>query len=285
MNQKFKTRDNNLKIVICSIIIFISIGLIVLFSFLYINYKNNLPLIDYPKYTLSTKEWTNTNVLITINEEDMISEYSFDGGKSFQEFNTYEVTDNQVVYVVVRDKNGKLSKTTLINVKNIDKEPPELIFEAVTTVKKDANFSLKSGVQAHDSGSGLSNNFITVPESIDTKVPGEYDVIYTAIDKTGNYAEKTRKIIIQNITGTTYYRYRDATINNYNCEPYNCNCVSSDNFATSKTCPSGYTFEEPNKCCQTCFKTCQEKNWGEWSEWGKNKVNATATREVETKVE
>lgn len=285
MNQKFKTRDNNLKIVICSVVIFISICLIVLFSFLYSNYKKNLPLIVYPKYTLSQKDWTNDDVLITITEEDKISEYSFDGGKTFQKFNTYEVTNNQVIYVMVKDIKGKLSKITLINIKNIDKDPPELIFEATTTVQKGSNFSLKNGVQAHDSGSGLSNNFISVPETINTNIAGEYFVTYTAIDKTGNYIEKVRKIIVNDVVGTTYYRYRDANIEYNNCEPYNCNCVESTSFVATKTCPSGYTFEEPNKCCQTCYKVCQNMIWGEWTDWSRNKVSATATREVETKVE
>lgn len=260
--------------------------MIIFFGFLYYNDYKEKALIDYPVYKLSTTEWTSGNVIIEVtNNPSQISGYSFDGGKNFQQSNSYEVLENGTFPIVIKDKNGKLSKTILVNVKNIDKESPQLNFENPTTVQLNSNFSLRSGVVVNEEGSGLSNNYVTVPDKIDTSVEGTYTVTYTVFDKVGNYTEKQRTIIVTDIQGRTYYRYRTSTTEAYQCEPYNCNCVESNQALSSKTCPTGYVFEEPNKCCRTCYKTCKRTNWSQWSDWSQNKVNPSANTEVETKVE
>lgn len=287
MNHSTFQRRNRKKekiIVIC--IMIFSIIMIGVFSYLlFLNIKSR-PLIEYPRYTLSTTEWTSSNVVITVNTEDgNISAYSFDGGKNYQEANSYEVLTNGDFYIMVKDINGRTSKMIPISIRNIDKDVPIITFEATTTVQLGSNFSVRTGVSAYDEGSGLNSNYVVTPNSINTSVPGEYIVRYTAFDKVGNYTEKERKIIISDIQGKTYYRYRDATIETYQCEPYMCNCVNSTSALQNKTCPTGYTFNEPDKCCQTCYKTCKRTVWGEWSEWTHQKVTASAMREVETKVE
>lgn len=273
------------KIIVSCIMVFSIIIIGVLGYFYYLDIKNR-PLINYPKYTLSTTTWTSGNVIITVlNEEGKISSFSFDGGKNYQESNIYEVPNNGDFYLVVKDINGRTSKMVPISINIIDKEAPTITFENNTVVELGSNFSLRNGVQAYDSGSGLSSNYVTVPDKIDTNIPGEYIIKYTAFDKVGNYTEKERKVIVNNIQGTTYYRYRDATIESYQCEPYMCNCVVSESAFQNKTCPSGYTFNEPDKCCQTCYKICKKTVWGEWSKWSTTKITPSATREVETKIE
>ena len=273
------------KIIVICVIVFSVIMIGIFGYFLFLDIRNR-PLVEYPRYTLSTTDWTSGNVIITAETEDgKVSAYSFDGGQNYQEANTYEVLTNGDFYLMVKDINDRTSKMIPISVKNIDKDVPIITFEATTTVQLGSTFSLRSGVNAYDEGSGLNSNYVTVPESIDTSVPGEYTVRYTAFDKVGNYTEKERKIIVSDIQGRTYYRYRTATIESYQCEPYMCNCVVSSSAELSKTCPTGYVFNEPNKCCQTCYKTCKRTIWGEWSQWSQQKVTATATREVETKVE
>lgn len=273
------------KNIIYGVIAFSVVMIIVFIVLICLDVKNR-PLVEYPRYTLSTSDWTSGNVTITVQTEDgKISAYSFDGGKNYQESNSYEVLTNGEFQIMVKDINDRTSKVIPVSIRNIDKDVPVITFEATTNVQLGSNFSLRSAVNVYDEGSGLNSNYVVTPETIDTSVPGEYIVHYTAFDKVGNYIEKERKIIVSDIQGRTYYRYRDATIESYQCEPYMCNCVVSSSALQSKTCPSGYTFNDPDKCCQTCYKTCKRTNWSEWSEWSQQKVTATATREVETKVE
>ena len=286
-NFTFKRKNHKQEKIIVILVMIFSFIMIGIFSYLLYLDIMSKPLIDYPKYTLSTTDWTSGNVIITIlNEDKNIGSYSFDGGKNYQDTNTYEVIENGEFYIVVKDVNGRTSKTLPVSINIIDKEAPIISFENNTTIQAGSNFSLRYGVQAYDNGSGLSSNYVVTPSSIDTNVPGTYDFTYTVFDKVGNYTEKTRKIIVADvIRGTTYYRYRDAKIENYQCSDYSCNCVVVDSNKLNRTCPSGYVFNEPDKCCQTCYKTCKRTVWGEWSEWSTKKVTPTATREVETKVE
>ncbi len=286
MNTNFERRSHKKeKKILIAVIIFSIIMIGVFGTLFYLDLKKR-PLINYPRYTLSTTEWTSDNVIITVEPENgNISSYSFDGGINYQDNNTYEVLTNGDFSLVVKDINGRESKIVPISIRNIDKDVPIITFEASTIVQLGSNFSLRNGVNAYDEGSGLNSSYVVTPESIDTSFPGEYTILYTAFDKVGNFLEKERKITVMDITGRTYYRYRDATIESYQCEPYLCNCVVSNSAKLNLTCPSGYVFNEPDKCCQTCYKTCKRTNWSEWSEWSQKKVDATATREVETKVE
>jgi len=265
------------------IVLIVSILFSILFGYLYIREIGKRPLVDYPTYTLSTSEWTNGNVVITItNPSDKISGYSFDGGKNYQEENTYEVIENSNFELIVKDKNGRLSKKIPIVIRNIDKEPPVITTENITTIEAGKQFSLKNGVIVTDEGSGVNGNYVVTPNTLDTNKAGTYTFTYTAFDKVGNYTEKQRTIVVKEaIQGKVYYRYRTATIENYQCEPYLCNCQAG----TQTSCPTGYSLNEDSKCCSTCYKTCKKTNWGEWSKWSPTKVNPSATVEVETKVE
>ncbi len=272
---------------IALITLIVSVVLAILFGFLYIREIGKRPLIKYPTYTLSTNEWTSDNIIITVtNPSEKISEYSFDGGKTYQEDNIYEVVENGNYEIIVKDKNGRLSKSIPFAIRNIDKEPPVISTENTTTIEAGKQFSLKSGVIVTDDGSGVNGAFTVTPNTIDTNKPGTYNITYTAFDKVGNYSEKQRTIVVKEaIQGKVYYRYRTATIENYQCEPYQCNCINSKTASETGTCPTGYTYKEPGQCCNTCYKTCKKTNWGEWSRWSETKVNPSATVEVETKVE
>lgn len=248
-------------------------------------YSDNQPLIQFPTYQLSTEDWTTDDVIITVtNASEKIQSYSFDGGVTWQSNNTYLMTENGEVTIQVMDTKNKLSKKTVVSVSNIDRVPPEMIFESVTTIQMGSSFSVRTGVQVSDKESGLSNNYTVVPSTIDTSKEGEYNVIYSAFDRAGNFIEKSRKIIVKDITGRTYYRYRDGEIESFQCEPYFCNCVDSSAATSTGTCPTGYTFNEEGQCCNTCYKTCSQIIWGEWSEWSQKQVTASSTREVETMI-
>ncbi len=284
--ETYERRNHKLAKLITLSIMGLSFILIIVFLVLYINDNKRKPLIKYPIYELSTNDWTNGNVIINItSDKTKVKAYSFDGGKNFQESSEYEVLENGVFSLVVKDINDRLSNMINLPIRNIDKEAPQINFENPTTVQLNSNFSVRNGVVVTENGSGLSNNYVATPNQIDTTKEGTYEIVYTAYDKVGNYTEKSRTVIVKDIVGRTYYRSRNISTENYQCEPYMCNCVTSTNIELTKICGTGYTFNEPNKCCQTCYKTCKRTIYGEWSKWQQTKINPTATLEVETKVE
>ena len=284
--ETYERRNHKQGKMICIIVMIFSFLMIGLFTYLYIDKLSKQPLIKYPTYIVSTKDWTRESVKIQVTtDRNKVSAYSFDGGKNYQSSDTYEVPDNGRFTIVLKDINGRLSKSIIVNVSNIDKIAPQINFENKTTVQLNSNFSLRSGVVVTEDGSGLNNNYVVVPDKIDTTKEGKYTVTYTAYDNVGNHTEKKRTVIVKDVIGRTYYRYRTSTTENYQCEPYFCNCVTSNEITASKTCGTGYTFNAPSQCCQTCYKTCKKVTWSKWSEWSQKKVSPNSTTEVETKVE
>ena len=290
--ETYERRSHKLEKIICISVMSVSFLLIILFTVLYFVENSKKPLIKYPKYVLSTTEWTSGNVTITItndqgrkDEDKKIMAYSFDGGKNFQDSPEYEVLENGNFTLVVKDKNGRLSGTINVPVRNIDKVAPQINFESPTTVQLNSNFGVRTGVVVTEDGSGLGNSYVATPDSIDTTKEGTYEVTYTAVDKVGNYTEKKRTIIVKDITGRTYYRSRTTKQESYQCEPYECNCFERSANNEGDNCPTGYKFKEEKRCCQTCYKTCKKTVTGQWSEWTQKKIESAANLEVETKVE
>ena len=280
--QLYENKNHKKAKIVVILLIFICFILSILFGYLYIDSFKKIPAVKYPKYSLSETEWTSKNVIITIEKSDKIASYSFDNGVNFQDDNSYEVLENGEFNLVVKDINGNLSRSVYVSIDNIDKEPPQIIFENNTIVQLNKNFSLRNGVNATDGdGSGLQSNYVVTPDKIDTSKEGTYKVVYTVFDKVGNYTEKERTITVTDVQGRTYYRYRTSTVESYQCESYECNCYT----VTTTECPSSFTFKEPNKCCQSCQKECKKTVWSEWSEWSQNKVTPNSTTEVETKIE
>ena len=282
--QIYEKRSHKLGKSIALLVMLCSLGAIIGLVILYGVDNKRKPLIKYPLYELSEKGWTSSNVTITVtNDSNKIQSYSFDGGKNFQESSSYEVLENGVFMLVVKDINGKLSKAVSVAIRNIDKDAPQINFENPTIVQLGTNFSVRTGVVVVEDGSGLSNSYVATPNSIDTSQEGTYEVTYTAVDKVGNYTEKNRTIIVKDIVGRTYYRSRSVSQDTYQCEPYECNCFIPSNNSTS--CPTGYSLNGDSKCCQTCHKTCKKTVYGDWSEWQQKKIEPKGDLEVETKVE
>lgn len=260
-------------------------------------YLDSQPLIDFPNVVLSTEEWTSKEVVLTVETDDSkVSSYYFEctdcqlqdseeevegidlyEGR-WQESNQLTVNRNGTFLVKVKDINGRESQENVISVSNIDKEPPTIDFESSTTVQMGSNFSVRNGVQASDNLSGLNSDYTVTPDTIDTSKEGQYTLVYSVFDKAGNFTEKSRNIIVQDIVGRTYYRYRTATFKTVQCDPYLCKCITS----STGVCPSGYTMNDQGQCCQTCYNVCKETIWSEWSEWSQEKVTPNSTTEVET---
>ena len=286
--QMFEKRNHMIGKIICVLVMIVSL----IFIFIFYNFYNlelkHRPLIKYPLYTLSESGWTSSSVTIHVTNDDdapspQIEAYSFDGGENFQESSSYETLENGVFQIVVRDINGRLSKTISVAVRNIDKEAPQINFTNPITIQQGSSFSVRTGIVVTEDGSGLANSYVVTPSEIDTDTEGSYEVIYTAVDKVGNYTEKKRTIIVKDIVGNTYYRSRTVSNESYQCEPYDCNCFKPSDNAT--TCPAGYDINGDKKCCQVCYKTCKETIYGDWSEWQQERIDPSKDLEVETRVE
>ena len=100
--ETYERRNHKQGKMICIIVMVVSFLLTALFVYFYIDELSKRPLIDYPQYLLSTKEWTNENVTIqVVNNPEKVSAYSFDGGKNFQSSPNYVVPENGRFIIVV----------------------------------------------------------------------------------------------------------------------------------------------------------------------------------------
>ena len=154
-----------------------------------------------PTVSLSadTSTWTNTAVLVKANGSDGqsgISGYSFNGG-AFDSNNTYKVTANGTVTVVVRDNVGN-EKSAGITISNIDKTAPNLLLDIDKKGWTNSGVTITAGgsdAQSGLAGYGFSGGSIGTSNSWKVEKNGTYEVV--AKDKAGN--EKKQSITISNI--------------------------------------------------------------------------------------
>ena len=89
--------------------------------------NEDVPIIKEIKITPET--YTNSSVKVIVEAESSINlhtkPYSFDEGKTWQESNEYEVTENQVLNIRVRNEEGNGTSETL-EITNIDKTQPKV---------------------------------------------------------------------------------------------------------------------------------------------------------------
>lgn len=164
-------------------------------------------------------------VLITVNAEDNEKmnayPYSFNGGKTWQEGNQLRVVENGVVEVKARDWSGNESEALMIEISNIDNEPPIISLTQKEDSRNDG--SVEITVVANDSLSGVSelsyqNDAIGIPviisggdgsssESRGTSVTINQNGSYTffASDILGNISSSAI-----NVVKAVKTEYRDA---------------------------------------------------------------------------
>lgn len=257
--EKSKKRKKIL-ILIASILIFII--LVVVITILIINYINSKAEASLPVTRLSTYDWTNQPITLTVdNQEINLVSYSFDGGKTWQNENAIQVSENGIYIVVVKNEKGKVSQKATVNVSNIDKEGPNIVLTDPLYIQKNGVYNQKTAISVTDNGSGVKE-YVSDPSIIDTSIDGEYIVTYTAYDHLGNLSQKTRTVIVRNLITTTYYRSRSVSTERYRCKKENCNSEDS-----------------------SCYTTCKRNVYGQWSEWTKEEIKPSDKLEVETKIE
>ena len=179
-----------------------------------------------------SNEWTNQNVVLTINATDTESGlqencYSFDGGSSWQKGNTKEYDKNQNAIVIkVRDEAGNIATYNTLNITNIDRTPPVLDLD-VNTTSNSIDVKISSVV---DEGVGLAQDvtykyYLTTDSTKIDSIQGEeskekgkkyeglsqnttYYIKVEVADKLGNLAKEYRTIT----TGTLDANISDLKI-------------------------------------------------------------------------
>ena len=246
-----------------------------------INYFNQNRL-EIPTATLSTTEWTKESVAVTVDKSrGNVQEFSFDGGKTWQQSNQFIVEENQELRIRVRDKEGRVSKEATVIVSNIDTTLPELHFIEPLYIASQEKFDPKVNVVAFDSDSGIVDYEVDTSK-LDLTTPGEYTIDYFVSDQVGNEVSKTRKIIVE-VPGMVHsYRSRTVQMIETQCE-VSCKCVRLE----GETCPAQtmLSSENSNQCCEVCLEPCLKPQYGKWSEWGSEKIIPSSELEVEMKSE
>lgn len=256
------------------------VTVVIVIALLIFNYISNTRL-EIPKASLSTTDWTNKSVIVTVEKRGSAEEFSFDGGKTWQTNNKLEVFENQELKLQVKNSFGDVSKEVTVVISNIDKENPEVYFVDPYYMSVGSSFDAKANVYSTDNASGIASYTVDV-NSLDLSTPGEYNVTYYVKDLVGNEVIKTRRIIVEELGKTYQYRSRSRELVDSECEE-ECNCLLvSDGICPSDTSVSS---EDSTKCCTTCMNPCQVFKYGEWSEWTTKKLIPSSSLEVEMKSE
>lgn len=147
-------------------------------------------------YVGINEEWQKCRTISVNNYESNIKEYSFDNGENWQESNLFEVCQNGLINVKVRNNKGKEVGSGSITISGIDLISPTLIMDDVT-IKVGDEINLLDGVKAVDNESGILGSITYSPKFIDTSKVGIYTVKYKVYDKAGNSTTKERVITVE----------------------------------------------------------------------------------------
>lgn len=202
--------------------------------------------------SLSTTEWTNQGVTLTIeglsNSTINLAEkpYSFTDGNSFQYTNQKTYTENNnEIYVVVKDENGNTYRSEKIKIENIDKISPTVPTELVTTsalnsvtVKASGSTDSQSGLKGYRySLNGIDWSDI-IPESQYYTLAGiKHDTETNVYAKSVDIALNESKSSKMSTTKTTDISGNvSITLSNYDWTPG----PISASIAYSENIPEGY---------------------------------------------
>ncbi len=170
------------------------------FSF-YIYYQESYFSInlDLVNITVDSEYWISGDVNVTVeyqNTDIPIQEYSFDGGETWQEGNTYTVTENKVLEIVLKTQNGRTSKPIPYRIENIDKDKPQIVSENIIYIAQGSEFHLKDNYSVIDLGSGIKGKVNLSLTEIDTSKIDTIEVEISAMDRALNSNTKTMVISI-----------------------------------------------------------------------------------------
>lgn len=162
----------------------------------YIYYQENYIKLqtDLISVSVDNEYWTSEDVSVTVdyqNKNIKIASYSFDGGKNWQESNSYTVTENQELAIMLKTENGKKSKILPYRIENIDREVPTIEMQDVIYVAKGSNFTFDNKYKVTDTTSGIRGKVQFKPSIIDTSSLGTVQVQMSVLDRAMNTSSKS----------------------------------------------------------------------------------------------
>lgn len=138
-------------------------------------------------------EWTNKSVKIKVNVETKLKsklQYSFDGGKTYQEENEFLVDSNSELNIIVKDEENNKTPEKKVIISKVDKDKPkvELVFKSKS--KDMVIIEAIAGDQTSEVDSyKFDDNNYSVFNTYKVKKAGTYKVIVK--DKAGNVSDKS----------------------------------------------------------------------------------------------
>ena len=164
--------------------------------FFYIFYQESYVKFKQDSITvfLDNEYWTADPVTVTVtyNSGNLnIKSYSFDGGRTWQNDNEFVVKENQVLDIVLKSTEGKLSKPINFRIENIDNEPPKIEAEEVIYVAVGTTIDLESIYTVSGGISGLKGKVQISTNNLDLYTIGSYKIEIHALNRALNSSKKT----------------------------------------------------------------------------------------------
>ena len=172
---------------------------------------------------------------VDVGEKNVVL-FSFDDGKTYQTENTYSVSENKTVKIVLKDNERRIVGRKTYTVKVVDSTGPVIVLNDVpNTIYVGSNIDLSKYATAHDS----NNNNVDISintNGFDVNKTGTYNITYTAIDKNNLKAEVTVEIRVIN---------RQVAIKETTPTPSNTPTPSPSNTPTTTPSPSPSATSNP----------------------------------------
>lgn len=129
-------------------------------------------------------------VKVMINGQEVRDTYTFDKlGK------TEVKLEGIVLYKDFFNKNKELKDIKLVSYNIVDTTKPEIIGAEDKTIKQGDPINLKDNIKVEDNVD--KDLEVKINGNVDTNTPGEYEITYTATDRSNNTTEKKIKIKVE----------------------------------------------------------------------------------------
>ena len=129
-------------------------------------------------------------VKVMINGQEVKNTYTFNTlGK------TEVKLEGIVLYKDFFNKNKELKDIKLVSYNIVDTTKPEIIGAEDKTIKQGDQINLKDNIKVEDNVD--KDLEVKINGNVDTNTPGEYEITYTATDKSNNTTEKKIKIKVE----------------------------------------------------------------------------------------
>ena len=129
-------------------------------------------------------------VKVMINGQEIRDTYTFNKlGK------TEVKLEGIVLYKDFFNKNKELKDIKLVSYNIVDTTKPEIIGAEDKTIKQGDPINLKDNIKVEDNVD--KDLEVKINGNVDTNTPGEYEIIYTATDRSNNTTEKKIKIKVE----------------------------------------------------------------------------------------